>query len=247
MCGPPGSLVAWADGVCAALQPHGFTAADVGAMAVRYPRLLTCQPSVILGCIQAMCASLIPPARAGTADGAATVRRACVSSPSSLLNSGTLPALLKSYVESGVARSEDHARALLLSAPSAMGASRHRPWQVGAAVVAAVAMAEAGAMAEAAWLALRGGYSIEGRVLPRLLWHCQLPCAPVFDSMTALASMPQFPVPQSIFKPTECCFRTGACASTGELGDGQQCDVQCQRRNRSIDKPLSWQRRVFGR
>ena len=133
MCGPPGSLAAWADGVCAALQPHGFTAADVGAMAVRHPLLLKYQPSVILGCFQALCAALIPPARAGTADGAAAVRRACVACPGAILNSGTLPALLESYVAAGVARSEDHARDLLLSSPEAIKATRHRPWQVCAA------------------------------------------------------------------------------------------------------------------
>ena len=183
VCGPPGSHVAWADGVCAALQPHGFTAADVGAMAVRHPLLLSCQPAYVVECFQAMCAALIPPARAGTADGAAGVRRACVALPPAMLSSRALPALLESYVAAGVARSEDHARDLLLSAPSAMTASRHRPGQVRAAVDAA------GALAEAAWLALRGGYSIEGRVLPRLLWHCQLPCAPVVENMGVLARM----------------------------------------------------------
>ena len=183
VCGPPGSLVAWADGVCAALQPHGFTAADVGTMAVRYPLLLTCQPSGIFECFQVMCAALMPSVGSGAADGAAVVRRACVSEPETMHSSGTLPALLEGYVAAGVARSKDHARALLLSSPAAMTASRHRPGQVRAAVDAA------GAPAEAAWPALRTSYSIEGRVLPRLLWHCQLPCAPVVDSMSALARM----------------------------------------------------------
>ena len=123
MCGPPGSLVAWADGVCTALQPHGFTAADVGTMAVRYPLLLTCQPSGIFECFQAMCVVLNPPARAGTADDSAAVRSACVSHPPAMFISGTLPALLESYVAAGVARNEDRARELLLSAPSAMCAS----------------------------------------------------------------------------------------------------------------------------
>ena len=182
MCCPPGSLCAWADGVCSALQPHGFTAADVGAMAVRYPRLLTCQPAVILGGFQALCAALNSPERSGTADGAAAVRRACMAYPPALLNARTLPALLESYVAAGVARCEDHARALLLLKPSAMYASEHRPGRVRAAVEAA------GAPAEAAWLALRGGYSIEDRVLPRLLWHCQLPCAPFADNKSATPS-----------------------------------------------------------
>ena len=179
MCGPPGCLVAWADGVCAALQPHGFTAADVGAMTVRHPLLLSCQPAYVVECFQAICVALMPPARAGTADGASAMRSACVSFPPAMLKSGTLPALLEGYVAAGVARNEDHARDLLLSAPSAMTASRHRPGQVRAAVDAA------GAPAEAAWPALRVIVSIEGRVLPRLLWHCQLPCAPVVDSMSA--------------------------------------------------------------
>ena len=182
VCGPPGSLAAWADGVCAALQPHGFTAADVGAMVVRRPPLLEWQPASILGCFQAMCAALISPMCAGTTDSAAAVRRACRSYPRAMLSSGTLPALLESYVAAGVACSEDRARALLLSSPAAMNASEHRPWQVRAAIDAA------GAPAEAAWPALRGNYSIESRVLPRLLWHCQLPCAPLPDSRRALAS-----------------------------------------------------------
>ena len=64
-----------------------------------------------------------------------------------------------------------------------MTASEHRPGQVRAAVDVA------GAPAEAAWPALRVSYNIEGRVLPRLLWHCQLPCAPLTASRSATASL----------------------------------------------------------
>ena len=197
VCGPPGSHVAWADGVCAALQPHGFTAADVGAMAVRHPLLLSCQPAYVVECFQAMCAALIPPARAGTADGAAGVRRACVALPPAMLSSRALPALLESYVAAGVARSEDHARDLLLSSPEAIKATRHRPWQVCAAFEAA------GAPAEATWPALRVNVNIEGRVLPRLLWHYQLPCAPVCYGGGTIACVLQVAVQKSTFNPTE--------------------------------------------
>ena len=112
-------------------------------------------------------------------------------------SSATLPARLESYVAAGVVCNEDQARALLLSSPSAMTASSHRPWQVRAAVDAA------GAPAEAAWPALRVNHSIEGRVLPRLLWHRQLPCAPVLYCWTAFVSMPRHPVPKRSCKPTE--------------------------------------------
>ena len=82
-----------------------------------------------------------------------------------------------------------------------MTASRHRPGQVRAAIDAV------GAPAEAAWPALRVNHSIEGRVLPRLLWHCQLPCAPASHGGSAIACMPQLAVQKrtdTIFKPTAC-------------------------------------------
>ena len=170
LCGAPGSLVAWADGLCTVLQPHGFTMEDVAAMLTREPQMLTGQPSVWLSQFEALCTALLPPAEVGTAGRAEAVRRACVSAPRCLLSAGTVPELVESLAASGVVSSKDEARAFLLTFPAVMAASPRRPWQVCAAVEA-VGVAERRTEDEAARECLRCCYSIEGRVIPRLLWY----------------------------------------------------------------------------
>ena len=173
LCGARGSLVAWADGLCTALQPHGFTTADVAVMLAREPRMLTSQPSATHSQFEALCTALLPPAEVGTAGGAEAVRRACVTAPECLRSAGTVPELLESLAASGVVDSTDSARTFLLRFPSVMSASPPRPWQVCAAVEA-VGVAERRTADEAAHECLRSGYSIEKRLIPRLLWyeHC---------------------------------------------------------------------------
>ena len=173
LCGAPGSLVAWADGLCTALQPHGFTTEDVAAMLTREPHTVAYQPSVWLSNFEALCRALLPPEQVGTAGGAEAVRRACLSAPGSLFNAGTVPDLLVSFVASGAVDSKDKARAFLLQSPAVMHAAPQRPWQVCAAVEA-VGVAERRTADEAASFCLRCRYNIERRFIPRLLWyeHC---------------------------------------------------------------------------
>ena len=182
LCGARGSLVAWADGLCTALQPHGFTTADVAVMLAREPRMLTSQPSATHSQFEALCTALLPPAEVGTAGGPEAVRRACVSAPPCLMSAGTVPELLESLAASGVVGNKDEAHAFLLRFPTAMTASPQRPWQVCAAV-RAVGVAERRTADEAARACLQFGLSIETRLIPRLLWyeHCggEIPYAEV--------------------------------------------------------------------
>ena len=182
LCGAPGSLVAWADGLCTALQPLGFTTEDVAVMLAKQPYLVASQPSTLLSQLEALCASLLPPAKVGTAGGTQAVRRACVTAPVCLTTAGTVPELLESLAASGVVGNKDEAHAFLLRFPTAMTASPQRPWQVCAAV-RAVGVAERRTADEAARACLQFGLSIETRLIPRLLWyeHCggEIPYAEV--------------------------------------------------------------------
>ena len=170
LCGAPGNLVAWADGLCTALQPHGFTAEDVAVMLARYPLITTWSPSALLSQFEALCTALLPPADVGAAGCAEAVRCACVSAPRGLTSAGTVPELLESLAASGVVDSTDSARALLLRCPDVMLAAPQRPWQVCAAVEA-VGVAERRTADEAALACLRSRYNIETRLIPRLLWY----------------------------------------------------------------------------
>ena len=170
LCGAPGSLVAWADGLCTALQPHRFTTEDVAVMLAGYPQMVAYQPSAVLSQFEALCTALLPPAEVGTAGGPEAVRRACVSAPPCLMSAGTVPELLESLAASGVVDSTDSARALLLRCPDVMLAAPQRPWQVCAAVEA-VGVAERRTADEAALACLRSRYNIETRLIPRLLWY----------------------------------------------------------------------------
>ena len=170
LCGAPGSLVAWADGLCTALQPHGFTAEDVAIMLSRAPFMVASQPSAWLSQFEALCAALLPPAKVGMAGSAEAVRRACMSAPVGMMSAGTVPELLESLAASGVVSSRDKARAFLLRCPDVMLASPQRPWQVCAAVEA-VGFAERRTADEAARAGVRIRCSIKRCLIPRLLWY----------------------------------------------------------------------------
>ena len=173
LCGAPGSLVAWADGLCTVLQSHGFTTEDVAVMLARYPQITNWSPSALPSQFEALCTAILPPAKVGTAGGAEAVRRACVTAPACLMSAGTVPELVESLAASGVVSNTDKARALLLRFPTVMHSSPQRPWQVCAAVDA-VGVAERRTADEATRECLRWCYSIERRLIPRLLWyeHC---------------------------------------------------------------------------
>ena len=173
LCGAPGNLVAWADGLCTALQPHGFTAEDVAVMLARYPLITTWSPSALLSQFEALCTALLPPADVGAAGCAEAVRCACVSAPRGLTSAGTVPELLESLAASGIVSNKDKARAFLLRRPDAMHTCPQRPWQVCAAVEA-VGFAERRTADEAACAGVGIRYSIKRRLIPRMLWyqHC---------------------------------------------------------------------------